>query len=211
MRSFAVDEARHNVTAFGIFRGTHTGEGGPVPPTGKSAEADYVYVMEFDGRQDPPHDQDLERRHHHAPARLGARLRLDDDVDQPARHHDHLLRRGAVEERGTFSSASAAASSASASASAATVMRPRTLPLTCTGYSTVSSTRYCGSATGNGPCASDVSWPSRLHSSSARCGASGATISTSGSSAARAVTPCLVRWLVYSMSLAAAVLLRSVA
>src|SRR5258707_12778309 len=26
-----------------------TGEGGPVPPTGKSAEADYVYVMDFDG------------------------------------------------------------------------------------------------------------------------------------------------------------------
>jgi hypothetical protein len=26
-----------------------TGDGGPVPPTGKSAEADYVYVMDFDG------------------------------------------------------------------------------------------------------------------------------------------------------------------
>ncbi len=25
------------------------GEGGPVPPTGKSAEADYVYDMNFDG------------------------------------------------------------------------------------------------------------------------------------------------------------------
>lgn len=49
VRSFAVDEARNNVTAFGVFRGTHTGEGGPVPPTGKHAEADYVYVMDFDG------------------------------------------------------------------------------------------------------------------------------------------------------------------
>ena len=48
VRSFAVDEARNNVAAFGVFRGTHTGEGGPVPPTGKHAEADYVYVMEFD-------------------------------------------------------------------------------------------------------------------------------------------------------------------
>jgi predicted ester cyclase len=48
VRSFAVDETRNNVTAFGVFRGTHTGEGGPVPPTGKSAEADYVYVMDFD-------------------------------------------------------------------------------------------------------------------------------------------------------------------
>ena len=49
LRSFAVDETRHNVVAFGVFRGTHTGAGGPVPPTGKSATADYVYVMDFDG------------------------------------------------------------------------------------------------------------------------------------------------------------------
>ena len=41
----------------------------------------------------------------------------------------------------TFSSASAAVYTASAAASAATVIRPRTFPLTCTGYSTVSSTR----------------------------------------------------------------------
>ncbi len=49
LRSFGVDEARGHVSAFSVFRGTHTGEGGPVPPTGKSVEADYVYVMEFDG------------------------------------------------------------------------------------------------------------------------------------------------------------------
>lgn len=49
VRSFAIDEARNNVSAYGIFRGTHTGQGGPVPPTGKQVEADYVYVMEFDG------------------------------------------------------------------------------------------------------------------------------------------------------------------
>ena len=49
LRSFAVDEARNNVSAFAVFHGTHTGEGGPVPPTGKSVSADYVYVMEFDG------------------------------------------------------------------------------------------------------------------------------------------------------------------
>ena len=30
---------------YGVFRGTHTGEGGPIPPTGKTAAADYVYVM----------------------------------------------------------------------------------------------------------------------------------------------------------------------
>jgi predicted ester cyclase len=48
-RSFAVDDARQNVTAYAVFRGTHTGEGGPVPPTGKKVEADYVYVMDFEG------------------------------------------------------------------------------------------------------------------------------------------------------------------
>jgi steroid delta-isomerase-like uncharacterized protein len=49
VRSFAVDETRNNVAVFGVFHGTHTGDGGPVPATGKSAEADYVYVMDFDG------------------------------------------------------------------------------------------------------------------------------------------------------------------
>jgi len=49
LRSFAVDETRNNVTAYAVFRGTHTGEGGPVPPTGRAVEADYVYVMDFDG------------------------------------------------------------------------------------------------------------------------------------------------------------------
>ena len=46
VRFFAVDEDRNNVAAYGVFRGTHTGEGGPVPPTGKRVEADYVYVMQ---------------------------------------------------------------------------------------------------------------------------------------------------------------------
>jgi predicted ester cyclase len=49
VRSFAVDENRNNAIAYGVFRGTHTAEGGPVPPTGKAVEADYVYVMQFDG------------------------------------------------------------------------------------------------------------------------------------------------------------------
>jgi predicted ester cyclase len=51
LRSFAVDDQRNNVTAYAVFRGTHTGQGGPLPPTGRQVEADYVYVMEFaDGR-----------------------------------------------------------------------------------------------------------------------------------------------------------------
>jgi predicted ester cyclase len=49
LKSFAADEDRNNVMAYGVFHGTHTGEGGPVPPTGKGAQADYVYVMEFEG------------------------------------------------------------------------------------------------------------------------------------------------------------------
>jgi predicted ester cyclase len=49
IRSFAVDEERNNVAAYGVFRATHSGDGGPVPPTGKRVEADYVYVMQFDG------------------------------------------------------------------------------------------------------------------------------------------------------------------
>ena len=49
VKAFAVDDQRRNVTAYGVFSGTHTGPGGPVPPTGRSLEADYVYVMQFDG------------------------------------------------------------------------------------------------------------------------------------------------------------------
>jgi predicted ester cyclase len=47
LRSFAVDEERGNVVAFATFRGTHSADGGPVPPTGRKAEAEYVYVMAF--------------------------------------------------------------------------------------------------------------------------------------------------------------------
>jgi predicted ester cyclase len=49
VRSFAVDEARGNAIAYAVLRGHHTADGGPVPPTGQTVEADYVYVMQFDG------------------------------------------------------------------------------------------------------------------------------------------------------------------
>jgi hypothetical protein len=49
IKSFATDNERNNVSAYAVFSGKHTGEGGPCPPTGKSLESDYVYVMEFDG------------------------------------------------------------------------------------------------------------------------------------------------------------------
>ena len=48
VQSFAVDEARSKVVVFAVFNGTHTGEGGPVRPTGRSVAADYVYDMSFD-------------------------------------------------------------------------------------------------------------------------------------------------------------------
>ena len=47
----AADESSNSVAGVAVFRGTHTEEGGPVPPTGKALAADYVYHMEFeDGR-----------------------------------------------------------------------------------------------------------------------------------------------------------------
>ena len=49
VRAFATDDQRNSVSAYGVFSGTHTGEGGPVAPTGKSVASDYVYVMEFGG------------------------------------------------------------------------------------------------------------------------------------------------------------------
>ena len=51
LKFFAADEADKSVAAFAVFHGTQTGDGGPVPPTGNSIAADYVYHMEFDGGQ----------------------------------------------------------------------------------------------------------------------------------------------------------------
>ena len=49
LKSCATDEERRGVCAYAVFSATHTGEGGPCPPTGKSTSTDYVYGMEFDG------------------------------------------------------------------------------------------------------------------------------------------------------------------
>src|SRR3954453_20040378 len=46
VKPFATDSERKNVSAYGVFSATHTGDGGPCPPTGKSTNTDYVYVME---------------------------------------------------------------------------------------------------------------------------------------------------------------------
>ena len=60
LKCWATDAERNNVIAYATFIATHTGPGGP-PPTGKSTRSDYVYCMSLRRRQDPPHDQDLER------------------------------------------------------------------------------------------------------------------------------------------------------
>lgn len=51
VKSFATDEQRRNVCAYGVFSATYTGQGGPLPPTGKSTTTDYVYVMDFEGEK----------------------------------------------------------------------------------------------------------------------------------------------------------------
>lgn len=51
LKGFAADEGRNIVLAFAEFIGTQTGEGGPVPPTGKSVASDYVYAIEFKGEK----------------------------------------------------------------------------------------------------------------------------------------------------------------
>jgi hypothetical protein len=48
LKAFAADAERNCVVAYAVFHGTHRA-GGPVPPTGKSTNSDYVYVMQFDG------------------------------------------------------------------------------------------------------------------------------------------------------------------
>ena len=49
LKFFAADDASGTVAAVSVFHGTHSGPGGPVPPTGKKIAADYVYHMLFDG------------------------------------------------------------------------------------------------------------------------------------------------------------------
>jgi predicted ester cyclase len=49
LKSFGTDEERQSVCAYGVFSATHTGQGGPCPPTGKRVKTDYVYVMDFAG------------------------------------------------------------------------------------------------------------------------------------------------------------------
>jgi hypothetical protein len=42
------DSAKNIVSAYAVFNATHTGEGGPVPPTCRRMSTDYVYVGTMD-------------------------------------------------------------------------------------------------------------------------------------------------------------------
>ena len=107
-------------------------------------------------------------------------------------------------------SASAAATAAASSASAGIVTRPLTLPFTCTGTSTVSSASQAESAAGKGARVTEPWPPRRCHSSSAKCGASGASIRARASAASRGAGPARrVSSLFSSVILAMAVLNRS--
>ena len=39
------DEDSKTAAFFGTYQATHTGEGGPVPPTGKETKSHYVYII----------------------------------------------------------------------------------------------------------------------------------------------------------------------
>lgn len=48
LRTSSYDEANRTAIFFGTFTGTHVGDGGPVPPTNKTTNTDYVYVLTMD-------------------------------------------------------------------------------------------------------------------------------------------------------------------
>ncbi|WP_394729347.1 ester cyclase [Altererythrobacter sp. GH1-8] len=48
MLAFGVDQERSAIAAAAVFHATHTEEGGPVPPTGKSVSSDYCYFIKFE-------------------------------------------------------------------------------------------------------------------------------------------------------------------
>jgi hypothetical protein len=48
LHSSSYDESTRTAIYFATFIGTHTGEGGPVPPTNKQTNSHYVYVLKMD-------------------------------------------------------------------------------------------------------------------------------------------------------------------
>lgn len=48
LHSASFDESTRTAVFVATFHATHTGEGGPVPPTGQTTTTDYVYVLTMD-------------------------------------------------------------------------------------------------------------------------------------------------------------------
>ena len=49
LHTSAYDDANATAIYFATFTGSHVGDGGPVPPTGKETNAHYVYVLKMNG------------------------------------------------------------------------------------------------------------------------------------------------------------------
>ncbi|MEE3235848.1 MAG: hypothetical protein VX236_00860 [Pseudomonadota bacterium] len=47
LNAASYDEERRTALFFATYHGTHTGEGGPVPPTNKSTNSHYVYSLKM--------------------------------------------------------------------------------------------------------------------------------------------------------------------
>jgi len=47
LHTSAFDEANNTAIFFATFTGTHSGDGGPVPPTNKTTNTQYVYNLEM--------------------------------------------------------------------------------------------------------------------------------------------------------------------
>ncbi len=47
LHASAYDEANNTAIFFATFIGKHSGDGGPIPPTGKTTNTDYVYAIKM--------------------------------------------------------------------------------------------------------------------------------------------------------------------
>lgn len=47
LHSASYDEENRKAVFFATYHATHTGEGGPVPPTNKSVDSHYVYILDM--------------------------------------------------------------------------------------------------------------------------------------------------------------------
>jgi len=47
MNASAIDEGKNTAIFFATFIGTHSGEGGPIPPTNKTTNSHYVFALKM--------------------------------------------------------------------------------------------------------------------------------------------------------------------